>query len=291
MLSFIKNFTMGIGRMPTKESCVQKYQEFKLSRVGCIPKSAEFLKYAGIDERRLAKLFGASTYTKLQDAAGDAPNKLPFERMPLATIMRQYGNLVIELGLCPAYPEWDQRGLKPTASGLRGKPHNMKWSELPAKFMEWVAVKTVSGFDKAIEVIALSEMSRANRPEKGSADFSRLIKDVRDWAPARRRNSEAEYKIELRKHLESLKHKLNEEFGESKYDLLVGKQFAIELKKDPDLAEYDRLFGQLARHLQHQCKVIVLILEATRKDKYDNFTDLVDKYLSLDKNSVEVIKR
>lgn len=157
--------------------------------------------------------------------------------------------------------------------------------------MEWVTANKVSGFDKAIEIIASSELPVAKRLEKSSADFSRLIKDVRYWAPARRRNREAEYKIELRKHLESLGHKLNEEFGESRYDLLVGKQFAIELKKDPDLAEYDRLFGQLARHLQHQCKVIVLILEATRNDEYDNFTDLVDKYLNLDKNSVEIIRR
>src|SRR5437773_620225 len=78
----------------------------------------------------------------------------------------------------------------------------------------------------------------------------------------------------LRKHLESLNHELNVEYGESKFDLLVRRQYAIELKKDPDLTEYYRLFGQLARHLQHQRKVIVMILEATRKDKYDNFTTL-----------------
>ena len=84
---------------------------------------------------------------------------------------------------------------------------------------------------------------------------------------------------------------MNEEFGESKIDLLVRKEYAIEIKKDPDLGEYDRLFGQLARHLQNQCKVIVLILEATRKDKFDKFATLVDRYLNLEKNSIEVIKR
>ena len=53
----------------------------------------------------------------------------------------------------------------------------------------------------------------------------------------------------------------------------------------------DRLFGQIARHLQHQCKVIVLVLETTRKDKYDNFTALVDRYLNVKRNSVEVVGR
>ena len=116
-----------------------------------------------------------------------------------------------------------------------------------------------------------------------------MIKDVKDWMPDRRRNSEETYKVELRAHLKSLNYELNEEFGERKYDLLVQRKYAIEIKKDPNLSEYDRLFGQLARHLQHQCKVIVLILEATSKDKYDNFTTLVDKYLHVDENSVEVI--
>jgi len=277
--------------MLTKEKCVQKYEECKLSKNGGIPESREFLKYAGIDRRQLERLFGTSAYSKLQNAAGDAPNKLQMERMPFATIMQQYGNLVMELSVVPAYPEWDQRGLKPTKSGLRRKPHNMKWSELPAKFMEWATINKVSGFDKAIEIIATSGLTGANKPHNSDIDFSRLIKDVRVWTPARRRNSEAEYKIELRKHLESLSYELNEEYGESKYDLLVRRKYAIELKKDPDLTEYDRLFGQLARHLQHQCKVIVLILEATRNDKYDNFTALVDKYLNVDENSVEVIKR
>ena len=84
----------------------------------------------------MARLFGTSAYSKLQIAAGDTPNKLQMERTPFATIMQQYGRLVTELGIVPAYPEWDRRGLKPTESGLRAEPHNMKWSELPTKFAE-----------------------------------------------------------------------------------------------------------------------------------------------------------
>ena len=275
----------------TKETCVQKYEECKHGKNGTIPEYREFLKHSGIDKRQLARLFGSSAYSKLQNAAGDVPNKLQLERTPLAVIMHQYGSLVTELGEVPAYAEWEYRGLKPSESGLRKKPHNMKWSELPEKFVEWVEANNVSGFENAIEIITASVQAGIARRENGDTAFSRLINAVRGWTPARRRNSEGEYKIELRKHLEGLKYELNEEFGESKYDLLVRREYAIEVKKDPDLAEYDRLFGQLARHLQHQSKVIVLILEATRKDKYDNFTALVDKYLNTNERSVEIIKK
>ena len=277
--------------MLTVETCVQKYDECKVNNNGIIPEYREFLTYSGIAGRQLSRLFGSSPYSKLQTAAGDTPNKLQIIRTPTATIMRQYGNFVAELGIVPPYGEWDQRGLKPTESGLRAKPHNLRWSELPATFLEWVSTNKVAGFDKAIAVIANTVPTDASKSDKSDGSFTRLIKDIRSWTPARRRNSEAEYKIELRKHLESLGHKMNEEFGESKYDLLVRREYPIEIKKDPNLAECDRLFGQLARHLQHQCKVVVLLMDATRNDKYDNFTALVDKYLNLGERLVEIIKR
>jgi hypothetical protein len=277
--------------MITEDTCLQKYEEFKRSRNGDIPEYREFLKYAGIDKRKLTKLFGASAYSKLQSLAGDTPNKLQMERMPFSTIMEQYGNLVAEIGVVPPYGEWDRRDLKPTDSGLRAKPHGIRWSEMPERFVEWVTANDLSGFEKALRIIDDSVRPPSNKPKNGDFAFNRVIKDVRGWIPARRRNSEAEYKIELRKHLESLNHQLNEEYGESKFDLLSGGEFAIELKKAPDQSEYDRLFGQIARHLQHKRRVIVLILEATRKDKFDNFTMLVDRFLNVHENSVEVIGR
>ncbi len=191
----------------------------------------------------------------------------------------------------PAYAEWDQRGLRPTESGLRGKPHEMKWSDLPARFLEWVQTNNAPGFDRAIEIIVNSGQAPSIKPMNGDHEFLRIVRDIRAWAPARRRNSEAEYKIELRKHLESLNYSLNEEYGESLCDLLIQQKYAVEIKKDPNLADYDRLFGQLARHLQHQHQVIVLVLEATRGDHYDNFTKLADNYLNVGENSVEIIKK
>lgn len=111
------------------------------------------------------------------------------------------------------------------------------------------------------------------------------------WSPGRRRNSEGEYKIELRSHLKSLQYEANEEFGESNFDLLINKRYAIEIKKDPKLGDYDRLFGQLARHLQYQPRVIALIFDAPSEDNFSNFALLVDSYLNKEKKIVEIIKK
>jgi hypothetical protein len=127
--------------------------------------------------------------------------------------MLQYGKLVTELGVVPAYAEWDHRGLRPTESGL-SKTHNMKWSELPEKFVAWVTTNKVAGFDEAIEIITASIVPGASQREDGDVVFSRLIKDIGAWTPARRRNTEETYKVELRKHLESLKY----EFSSSRLD-------------------------------------------------------------------------
>jgi hypothetical protein len=84
---------------------------------------------------------------------------------------------------------------------------------------------------------------------------------------------------------------MDEEFGESNVDLLVNGKHSIEIKKDPQLGEYDRLFGQLARHLQHQRNVIALIFDAPSEDKLSNFVSLVDKYLNREESFVEVIRK
>jgi len=89
--------------MLTKETCLQKYKECRRGKNGATPEYNEFLKYADIDKRRLTRLFGSSAYSKLQVLAGDTPNRLRLERLPLATIMQQYGNLVAELGVLPPY--------------------------------------------------------------------------------------------------------------------------------------------------------------------------------------------
>ena len=91
----------------------------------------------------------------------------------------------MELGIAPAYAEWDHRGLKPSESGLRAKPQNMKWSEMPERFVEWVTTNKVSGFDKAIEIITATVRTGATNRANVDAVFTRLIKDVRTWTPAR----------------------------------------------------------------------------------------------------------
>ena len=92
-------------------------------------------------------------------------------------------------------------------------------------------------------------------------------------------------------HLKSIDYLVNEEFGESNVDLLVRGKFAIEIKKAPSLGEYDRLLGQIARHLQHGESVIALIMDVPRDDQYNNFLLLIDEYLNKDCKSVEVIKK
>ena len=227
--------------MVSKEACIKKYEEFK-KEYGRIPKYREFLKYAGVNNRDLIKFFGDDAYSKLQVECGDIANKLILERTPRGKIMRQYGDLVLELGKLPSSSIWIHRGLKPGISGLEKEPHCIKWSEFPEKFEAWAKETKVKGYESVLELINGAVSTKKTKTEKTDREFQELIKAIRLWSPARRRNSEGEYKIELRKYLESLGFPLNEEFGESSFDLLVNKKYAIEIKKDPNLSEYDQQF-------------------------------------------------
>ncbi|MHB8422052.1 MAG: hypothetical protein ACYDAM_04640 [Leptospirales bacterium] len=276
--------------MLSKETCIQKYEEFKKENRR-LPKYKEFLDYAGFGKRDLIRLFGDDAYSKLQVECGDEANKLNVERTPLEKIMRQYGDLALELGTLPSSSTWLYRDLRPSPGGLAQEPHYIRWSEFPSKFAAWVAENNVKGYERVLKLIGGATSKRQTKAEKVNREFESVINAIRLWSPARRRNSEGEYKIELRKHLESNGFSLNEEFGESNFDLLVNKKYAIEIKKDPNLSEYDRLFGQLARHLQHQLNILALIIDVPSEDKFKNFVSLVDAYLNREEKVVEVIKK
>ena len=142
-----------------------------------------------------------------------------------------------------------------------------------------------------LEWIGENPVKKEVKLDKSNIEFHKLVDDISQWSPDRRRNTEETYKVELRKYLESIGYQVNEERGESNVDLLVSKNFAIETKKAPNLAEYDRLFGQIARHLQHGEFVIALIMDVPREDQYKNFLTLVDEYLNTNQKFVEVMKK
>ena len=276
--------------MNTKDDCKLKYVECKASYKR-IPLKDEFYKFAKIPERQLVNLYGRNAYTKLQEDCGDDANKLNLERTPRETIMRQYGDLAVALKELPNSSDWIHRQLRPGISGLERRPHFIKWSEFPMRFKEWVEAEGINGYEKVLGYINQSVEKSQTKNEKRDGDFEKVLRDIRMWSPGRRRNSEGEYKVELKKHLEALGYDLNEEFEESNFDLLIDKKYAVEIKKEPQLSEYDRLFGQLARHLQHQPRIIALVFDPPSEDKFRNFVALVDAYLNKGDTSVEVIKK
>jgi len=247
--------------------------------------------FAKIPKCQLEFLYGREAYSKLQKECGDKANKLDLERTPREKIMKQYGDLAKGLKELHRSTDWVHHGLRPSISGLEKAPHFIKWSEFPSQFMEWVKEERVVGYEEVLGYIENQASTSKDKSERVDTEFRRVIQEIRVWAPARRRNSEEGYKVELRSHLKSLGYSLNEESGESNVDLLVNKKHAIETKKDPQLADYDRLFGQLARHLQHHQNVIACIFDVPSGDKFNNFVSLVDRYLNKEESLVEVIKK
>jgi len=235
----------------------------------------------------MVSLYGPSPYSKLQAECGDTPNKLEMARTPLDDIMRQYGNLALELGHLPTEPEWRHKGCRPARAGLRKPPHNILWSKMPERFREWADPSHRNEYHAVLALIP----NKIPTTSRATDQLNRLLGDIRSWSPARRRNSEGEYKIELRKFLESRRYQLNEEYGETNTDLVVDGRYAIETKKEPQLSDYDRLFGQIARHLQDYAVVIAVIFDVPSEDRLSNFRKLVDVHLNVGNFTVEILKK
>lgn len=145
-----------------------------------------------------------------------------------------------------------------------------------------------------IDIDNLSTDTASSTNEKGVGKLFENVCDVLlKWAPAIRRSSEEAYKSELSNYLKQpgsivLKNKtVREEKGDSQCDIVIGNDIGIEIKKSPSLAEYDRCFGQIARHRKSFKNVAVVIFDVPRQEQFEDFCQMVDQYYS---SSVRVIK-
>lgn len=123
--------------------------------------------------------------------------------------------------------------------------------------------------------------------------FDQVCDELLKWSPAIRRSSEEAYKSELSNYLKQSgsvqikRETIREEKGDSKCDIAIGQNIGIEIKKSPSLSEYDRCFGQIARHLKSYQKVAVIVFDVPRQEQFEDFCQMADEYYS---SSVRIIK-
>lgn len=275
------------------EDVLRIYKDLKTQNNGLPLKYREFLSASGINKRFLVQVFGSNAYTKLQELAGDIPNKLNLEKTPLEKIMRDYGDLASEVineeDRLPTSSHWLGKNLRPTESGLN-RVHHIKWSEFSQKFYMYCS-NNIGLRDQYKHVLKFIETSGSVVPIRKNITaqdklFNIVYHEVIKWSPALRRNSEEAYKSELSLHLKQIhsiqkyNFDIREERGDSRCDIGISSQVGIEIKKSPSLCEYDRCFGQTARHLENYKFVLIVIFDVLKQEQYDYFCQLVDKYYS-----------
>lgn len=106
--------------------------------------------------------------------------------------------------------------------------------------------------------------------EQETDDELREIEDIiKNWSPDKRHNSEEGYQVELSsllKHKYGLK--VRYEAGATHIDILVNDNIPIELKKNPNRGDFDRLDGQIMRNIDEYGKLIVVICRLETKELF-----------------------
>jgi hypothetical protein len=138
--------------MSTKLFCKEQYLAQK-ERLGRTPNKEEFLTASGLNKRVLERLYGASSYSKLQEDCGDDANTFLKQGTPLDQIMTDYGELALRLERLPIGADWTQAGCKPTVDGLRAGAHGIKWSRMSERFREWATNADTEKYASVIEMI------------------------------------------------------------------------------------------------------------------------------------------
>jgi hypothetical protein len=284
---------------PDQTRLIEIYNRLKRDNDGRAPNSKEFLALGSVSSRELVRAFGPGGYAKLQKMAGDDANQFFRAKVPMDEIMRSYGDLAIETvaeeNRLPTVSHWVHKGLRPVPSSL-ARSHGLLWGDFPPQFSNWCEADSTrrDNYASVLSFIrgysdSLAEAETAEPKTANQRLFEQACKTVSTWSPALRRNSEEAYKSELSYHLkEVLDSGAREEKSDSLCDIALGKSVGIELKKSPDLSEYDRCFGQLARHLENFEFIVLAIFDVGKRDQFEDFCKRVDAYFE---GRVRVIKK
>jgi len=120
-------------------------------------------------------------------------------------------------------------------------------------------------------------------------EFTNMVLIVNKWTPSKKHRYEEGYQMDLKSYLE-YKHgcHVRLEALESKTDLLVNNNFPIEIKKNPNKSEYDRLVGQILRYYKAKENAIAVICDVKSKQLFDDFKNSIT---NLFPNNVEIIQK
>lgn len=135
---------------------------------------------------------------------------------------------------------------------------------------------SASAFDKN----ALDYQQIVEEP-KIDEEFLQIEDIIKHWIPARRYSTEEGYQAELNSMLEhKYGFKVQSEVGTTQVDILVNDNIPIELKKNPNRGDLDRLSGQIMRNVEEYGKLIVVICQLETKELFLEYKNRLKKRYS-----------
>ncbi|NPD87379.1 MAG: hypothetical protein HGN29_01565 [Asgard group archaeon] len=118
--------------------------------------------------------------------------------------------------------------------------------------------------------------------KKVDEELHEIADIISNWVPDMRYIHEEGYQAELSSLLK-LKHgfKVQKEVGATQIDILVNDTIPIELKKNPNRGDFDRLSGQIIRNIDTYGKLIVVICQLETQELFMEYkSSLGNRYSS-----------
>jgi len=113
-------------------------------------------------------------------------------------------------------------------------------------------------------------------PENIQMRVTEIVEVINNWIPKLRFRTEEAYEAALAEFLDGQGIQAPEQQGKSLADILAAFGIAIEMKLNPNRDDYDRLSGQIIRHLEEYGIVIVVIARPDKQDMLDEYKSRFD---------------
>ena len=191
----------------------------------------------------------------------------------------------------PFFGDSNEQMIKKISSRVLDKDGPKFESKQSKKQMEFPSLVKEAQYEPDKRFLIKPEIKATSPPSQTNPSFEEVVRDIEEWSPKTKHNSEDGYRSDLNPWLWSKGHHTTIRKGDSTVDVLVDNKYPIMIIIEPKISDFHRAFGQIHRYLERFQSAIIVICRPKQDEELELFEDRVRRSLTYNKYPFKIIKK
>jgi len=191
----------------------------------------------------------------------------------------------------PFFSDSNEQMMKKILSRVLDKNGPKFESDQSKKQMESPSPVKEAQYEPDKRFLIKPEIKATSPPSRTNPSFEEVVRDIEEWLPRTKHNSEDGYRGDLNPWLWSRGHHTTIRKGDSTVDVLVDNKYPIMIIIEPKISDFHVAFGQIHRHLERFQSAIIVICRPKKDGELEFFEDRVRRSLTYSNYPFKIIKK